>query len=255
MDIYEYNSTAWDKEVENGNPWTLTVTAEQVSKAREGVIEILLTPTKFVPSNWLGEIKNKKILCLASGGGQQGPILAASGGLVTVFDGSQSQLNQDAEVAKRENLKLTLLKGDMRDLTQFSDESFDLIVHPVSNCFIPNVLKVWKEAYRVLKKEGRLLSGFNNPISYSWDFELYEKKVLQMKYPIPYSDLTSLTDQERVKFIDKNEPLEFGHTLQDQIGGQTDAGFKVCGFYEDKWGQDRFEDNFYSQFMATLAEK
>ncbi len=32
------------------------------------------------------------------------------------------------------------------------NESFDLIIHPVSNTFVPNVLPVWKEAYRVLSQ-------------------------------------------------------------------------------------------------------
>ena len=90
-------------------------------------------------------------MCLASGGGQQGPILAAAGADVTVFDNSPRQLEQDRYVADRDGLHLQTVEGDMRDLSCFPDESFDLIVHPVSNVFVPDVKPVWREAYRVLK--------------------------------------------------------------------------------------------------------
>jgi 2-polyprenyl-3-methyl-5-hydroxy-6-metoxy-1,4-benzoquinol methylase len=70
------------------------------------------------------------VLCLASGGGQQGPILAAAGARVTVFDNSPQQLAQDRFVARREGLTLETVEGDMRDLSVFADVSFDLIVHP-----------------------------------------------------------------------------------------------------------------------------
>ena len=80
-----------------------------------------------------------KILCLAGGGGQQGPILAALGGLVTVFDISHSQLELDRMVAKREGLKIKTVRGDMVDLTAFENESFDWILNPCSLCYVPNV--------------------------------------------------------------------------------------------------------------------
>ncbi len=37
-------------------------------------------------------------------------------------------------------------------LELISDESFDLIFHPASNCYVKNVLSIFKECYRVLKK-------------------------------------------------------------------------------------------------------
>ena len=79
------------------------------------------------------------MLCLASGGGQQGPILAAAGANVTVFDNSPRQLAQDRLVADREGLAIETVLGDMADLSAFPDARFDLIVHPVSNVFVPDV--------------------------------------------------------------------------------------------------------------------
>ncbi len=106
MDVFSYNKEAWNKEVARGNPWTIPATPEMITEARRGVLYLLLTPTRFVPDDWLGDVQGKNILCLASGGGQQGPLLAAAGANVTVLDQSPAQLAQDRFVADRESLKI-----------------------------------------------------------------------------------------------------------------------------------------------------
>jgi SAM-dependent methyltransferase len=131
------------------------------------------------------------VLCLASGGGQQGPILAAAGARVTVFDNSPQQLAQDRHVARRDRADLATVEGDMRDLSAFADASFDLIVHPTSNLFVPDVRPVWRECFRVLRPGGVLLAGFCNPILYLFDQELADDGVLQVRHALPYSDLTA----------------------------------------------------------------
>ncbi len=254
IDVTSFNKNAWNKEVEKGNEWTIPVSTEEITEARLGNFKILLTPTKPVPAEWFPPLKNLKILCLASGGGQQGPLLAAAGADVTVFDNSPRQLDQDRLVAKRENLEIRTVEGDMVDLSVFSDSSFDFIVHPISNCFIPKIRPVWNEAFRVLRSGGTLISGFCNPIRDSFDWDLFDKGIYQIRYPLPYSDLTSLTEEERNKQMASNEPLEFGHSLEDQIGGQLDAGFLLAGFYEDIW---EFEEisKYMPLFIATKALK
>lgn len=234
MDVREYNRNAWDKEVARGNEWTQPVSPEVVASARQGRWEVLLTETKPVPRDWFPDLNALDVLCLASGGGQQAPILAAAGARVTVFDNSPKQLEQDRKVALRENLNLVTVEGDMTDLSMFADESFDLIFHPCSNLFIPDVRPVWKEAFRVLRRGGVLLSGFVNPVIYIFDHRLDERRPLQAHHALPYSDLNSLTKEECRQLIEKGEPLEFGHTLADQLGGQTDAGFAITAFYEDR---------------------
>src|SRR5258705_10204221 len=136
MDVAAYNRDAWDREVEADNPWTRPVSSETVAAARQGDWHILLTPTKPVPRGWFGAPKGADILCLASGGGQQGPVLAAAGAHVTVLDNSPAQLAQDRLVAGRDGLNIRLELGQMDELSRFSDSSFDLIVHPVSNLFV-----------------------------------------------------------------------------------------------------------------------
>ncbi len=256
MDLLKYNREAWDREVAKGNEWTKPVTSEEIKNAKNGTWQVLLTPLKPVPRNWFPSLEGIKLLALASAGGQQGPIFAALGAEVTVFDNSSAQLAQDRMVAERDALQIKLVQGDMRNLSEFPDESFDLIFHPVSNCFIPAVRPVWNEAYRVLKRGGILLSGFCNPVSFSLDPELEAQGILQIKYSIPYSDLTSLTDEERKRYTDKGEPLAFGHTLEDQIGGQVDAGFIITGFYEDSWTEANGPIHKYMKtYIATRALK
>jgi SAM-dependent methyltransferase len=258
VDIREYNRVAWDKEVERGNKWTAPVSEAVIAAARRGRWEILLTPSKPVPRAWFPDLGDIDVLCLASGGGQQGPVLAAAGAKVTVLDNSPGQLEQDRLVAERHALPITAVEGDMTDLSMFSNQSFDLIVHPVSNLFVPDVLPVWKEAFRVLRRGGVLLAGFSNPVTYLFDYELADRTgILQVKYALPYSDLTSLAAEERQRYIETGTPLEFSHTLEDQIGGQLDAGFLLTGFIEDAYGEEENDllTNYMPTFVATRAVK
>jgi SAM-dependent methyltransferase len=252
-EIVQYNKKAWDREVENGSPWSIPVTHRQIEDARQGNFKIILTPCKPVPRSWFPELKGCRLLCLASGGGQQGPLLAAAGARVTVFDNSPRQLAQDKLVAERENLDIRLVEGDMADLSVFQEGSFDFIVHPVSNCFVPDVRPVWKEAYRVLNPGGTLIAGFMNPIAYSFDEDLYEKGIFQVKHKMPYSDLTSLSEEERLARY-KDDTIEFGHSLEDQIGGQLAAGFHLTGFYEDHWEEESISE-YMPTFISTRALK
>jgi SAM-dependent methyltransferase len=257
MDIRAYNRAAWDRQVEARNEWTIPVSSEEVAAARQGRWRIVLTPTIAVPAPWFPPLAGADVLCLASGGGQQGPILAAAGAKVTVFDNSPRQLAQDRHVAERDVLTLATIEGDMRDLSIFPDESFDLIVHPVANLFVPDVRTIWSEAYRVLRRGAALLAGFNNPVRYLFDIDLEEREgILQVRHALPYSDLSSLSDEERRRYTDAGDPLEFSHTLDDQIGGQLEAGFLIAGFYEDRYGGEHdLLSKYMPSFIATRAIK
>lgn len=257
-DIVSYNKKAWNKQVSDQNEWTIPVSSEEISRARNGDFAIVLTPTIPVPRNWFpDDLAGLKILALASGGGQQGPILAAAGAEVTVFDNSPIQLGQDQKVATREQLTIRTVEGNMLDLHQFSDGEFDLIFHPCSNCFVPNILPVWQECARVLKVGGRLLAGLVNPVVFTQDPALEKQGIVQMKYKIPYSDLESMTEEERTKHFGADAPLSFGHSLQDQIGGQLMAGFSLTGFFEDHWAKDTTAPihAFLACYIATMAIK
>jgi SAM-dependent methyltransferase len=254
MNIVSHNRKAWDKLVENGNRWTIPVSHEEISSASKGEWKIYLTETKPVPHEWLPDMKGAQVLCFASGGDQQGPILAAAGADVTVFDNSPKQLKKDHVLAETEGLPLQTVQGDMRELSAFGDCSFDLIVHPVSNIFIDDVRPVWAEAFRVLRVDGELLVGFVNPADYLFDPELLEKGELRVKYSLPYSDADSITEEERIKLFGDDAPIEYCHTLEEQIRGQLNAGLVLIGFYEDHRSDSPIA-NYMPSYFATLARK
>lgn len=252
--LSRYNALAWDKKVQEGWEWTVPNSAEAVNAARNGDFEIYLTPKKPVPRDWYGDVRGKKILGLACGGGQQCPLLAAAGGVVTVFDNSNAQLNQDRAVAERDGLEMSFVQGDMRDLSCFENESFDLIVHPVSNTYVDDPRPVWKEAFRVLRKGGAMISGMTNPLIYMFDNLKGDHKTLT--YKLPYADRDDLPEDELKRLIDNGDPLEFSHTLQTQLGGQTEAGFVIAGFFEDN--DPSFENavaHYCDTYFATKSLK
>ena len=252
--IRAYNRQAWAHQVAKGNRWTVPVSPDVIAAARFGNWQIVLTPTKPVPRDWFPKLSGLDVLCLASGGGQQAAVLAAAGACVTVFDNSPAQLAQDRFVAEREGLSIDTVEGDMADLSAFADNRFALIFHPCSNCFAPDIRPVWREAFRVLRPGGALLAGFSNPVLFMFDDAAAEKGELIVRHAIPYSDQTSLTDEERRRYTDKNEPLAFGHTLEDQLGAQIDAGFWLTGFYEDRDPTHPLA-KYLPTFIATRALK
>lgn len=255
MDILSYNKTAWNRQVEQGNRWTIPVSPEQIAAARKGVWSLLLTPTKPVPRDWFpNDLNGINILCLASGGGQQAPILAATGAKVTSLDNSPLQLERDRQVAQREKLEIITIEGDMADLSILPDESFDLIFHPVSNIFVPDVLRVWREAYRVLRHGGSLLAGIINPIHYIFNLDKADRGVFEVCHTLPYSDLDSQDESQLQEQIRNGIPLEFSHTLEEQIGGQIQAGFVITGFYEDS-DPEMPLSHYTPTFFATRATK
>jgi len=254
MDIAEFNRLAWDRQVAKANRWTIPVGPEVIAAARRGEWGVVLTPMRAVPRDWFGELAGRELLALAAGGGQQSPVLAAAGARVTVLDNSPAQLAQDRAVAERDGLELHLEQGDMRDLSRFADGSFDLVFHPASNAFVPDVRSVWRECFRVLRPGGRLLSGFCNPALFLFDEEDVDHGTFVARHALPYSDLSARSSEQVERMRELGEPLSFGHTLADQIGGQTDAGFAIIGFYEDRWPEHPL-DRFLAPLMATLALK
>lgn len=255
MDIRAYNRDAWNKEVESGeNRWTRPVSHEVIEQARYGEFSIVLTENIAVPPRWFAPLNGADVLCLASGGGQQGPVLAALGAKVTVFDNSPAQLKQDQLVAERESLRLKTVEGDAADLSAFADESFDLIFNPCSTVFMPDVRVVWRECFRVLRHGGILMTGAMNPVHYIFDLYKMDEGILEVRHSIPYSDLTSLSKEELDDYLAQDLPVEFGHSLTDLLGGQCAAGFVITDLYEDLMSDSPLA-KYHPNFIATRAIK
>ncbi|MBU4683481.1 class I SAM-dependent methyltransferase [Cedecea davisae] len=256
-DLLEHNRTAWDTLARQQAEWSQPVSPEIIARARRGEWQIHLTPGKL-PADWLPDVQGKRILCLASAGGQQAPVLAAAGAEVTVFDLSRGQLEKDRYVAERDGLTLTLIEGDMCDLSAFGAESFDYIIHPISNQYVPDIRPVWQGCYRILASGGKLLSSFFNPVVFIGDraAEYAEQGIIRPRFSLPYSDIKDLQADELAAKQKRGEALIFGHSLNQQIGGQLAAGFRLCGFYEDQQPNPRFLiERYMPTFIATCAIK
>jgi SAM-dependent methyltransferase len=238
--------------VDSGNEWTRPVGPDVIARARAGDWSVVLIGYEPVPRDWFpSELSDVDILCLASGGGQQGPVLAATGACVTVFDNSPRQLGRDEEVATREGLALATVLGDMRDLSAFADGSFDVVFNPVSNLFCPELTPVWRESYRVLRPGGILMTGFLNPDVYLFDAEaMDERDELVVRHRLPFNTL-QLTKEERLRSYG-NGPIEFSHSLSDQIGGQLVTGFRLTHFAEAPHHGDATAPYMFG-YIATRA--
>ena len=246
-DYQKINSETWDVWAQNGCEWAQPITHEEFLQANEENYIVYLTPCIAVPHAWLGHLKGKKLLGLASGGGQQMPIFSKLGAECTVFDNSKAQLEAERMVAAREGYDIAILQGDMTKPLPFP---FDLIFHPVSNCYVEDVRPIWRECYRILKKGGALLAGFDNGINF-----LFEDDSLQVVNRLPFNPLKM--PKERFERMANNyEAIQFSHSLEEQIGGQLEAGFTLLSLYEDR---DRpggpAISQYAPQYIATYARK
>jgi len=157
-------------------------------------------------------------------------------------------------VADRDDLALETIQGDMANLSCFDDSVFDFIFHSCSNCFAEDIKPVWREAYRVLRPGGSIVSGIVKPFYGLFDLDLEKQGTFQLKFSMPHSDLM-LSDEERENWFGSDTPIEFVHSLGDQLGGQLDAGFLIAGLYEDDWGGSEPIDQFIKSFVAVRAIK
>lgn len=244
----DINAETIDRWAASGWEWGRPISHEVYAEAEKGNFQVLLTPTKPVPREWFCRMSGARILGLASGGGQQIPVFAALGADCTVLDYSERQLESERMVAAREGYAVRLVKADMTKPLPFEDESFDLIFHPVSNCYIEDVLPVWRECFRVLKRGGILLSGLDNGLNYAWD---EEKEALRFLLPF-----NPLKDKEAYEAsLARDDGIQFSHTIEEQIGGQLKAGFFLTDLYGDTNGEGLLHELNLPTFWATRAVK
>lgn len=258
MDNYtDINAKAIDSwnAAEEGWIWGKIVSPEECERARNNDWSVLLTPTKPVPKDWFLPFAGTKILGLASGGGQQMPIFSILGADCTIMDITPSQLESEKIVAEREGYEINIVKADMTKTFPFEDASFDLIFHPVSNCYIEDVHHVWRECFRVLRPGGVLLSGLGNELSYLIeDNETAEYEMpLQVSVKLPWNPLKN---PEHMPKCPEEDSLQFSHGFEEQIGGQLKAGFVITDAYEDFDGYDNsFTKLNIPTFWATRSVK
>jgi len=250
LDYTNINSKTIDSWVEDGWEWGMPIKHEEYIKALNGEWNVLLTPTKYVPKNWFPNIKNKKLLGLACGGGQQMPIFAALGAYCTVLDFSDKQLESEKYVAEREKYSIDIIKADMTRKLPFADEIFDIIFHPVSNCYVEDVYHIWDECFKILKHGGVLMAGMDNGLNFLFDDD--EKLPLIVSDKLPYNPLKNKEQYKKLEESDNG--IQFSrHTLEEQIGGQLKAGFILKDLYED-YNNTGVLKEYAPTYFATLSK-
>ena len=248
MEYQDINAQTIDRWIREGWEWGKPISHEIYEQAEREEWDVYLTPTKTVPHEWFGELNGKKILGLASGGGQQMPVFSALGAVCTVLDYSPLQLESERLVAEREGYDIRIIRGDMTKPLPFEDGEFDMIFHPVANCYVEEVRPIWKECFRVLKRGGYLLSGTDHYVNYIVDGE--EKQIVNK---LPFNPLKN---PEQRKLLEEDDAgIQFSHSLEEQIGGQLEAGFTLLALYEDTNGEGRLHEMNIPTFLAMLSRK
>ena len=248
MRYQDINAAAIDRWVEEGWEWGIAISHEDYLRAAAGDWSMVLTPTKPVPKHWFPELRGCRVLGLAAGGGQQMPVFAARGAVCTVLDYSARQIESERMVAAREGYGIRAVRADMTQPLPFEDGSFDLIFHPVSNCYIREVEPVWRECWRVLRPGGLLMAGLDNGVNFLFDGD--EEHVTGY---LPFDPLVN--EQQRLLSEQESGCLEFSHTIGEQIGCQLRAGFRLLDVYDDTNGSGYLHEHGAPCFWATLAVK
>ncbi len=211
----EQNRRAWDSLVHQGDRLT--------RPARD---EDFRDPLATVDGlGWLGgDIRGKHVLCLAAGGGRQSALYAAAGGIVTVVDISPAMLSLDREVAQERGLTVRTVEASMDDLSVLQPGEFDIVIHPVSTCYVPDVLPVFREVGRVVRDGGIYVSQHKQPASLQASLD-----VRQGAYELraPYYTDGPLPPPSEPSRLREQGTLEFVHRWQQLIGGMCQAGFVI----------------------------
>lgn len=247
----QINAQTWDAWAENGCEWTIPVTHDDILRARAGDWGVYLTPCRTVPREWFLPFENARILGLASGGGSRCPfsrcwVPAAPSSISPTASSKRTGWSRTGE-----GYDIEIVKGDMTRPFPFEDGFFDLIFHPVSNCYIEDVYPVWRECARVLRPGGVLLAGLDNGLNFLFE----DDRPLTVVNRLPFNPLL-MPEAVFRRMAEKGEAIQFSHTLEEQIGGQLKAGFQLTDLLEDRDrpGGARIRE-YAPQYIATRAVK
>jgi SAM-dependent methyltransferase len=235
----EHNQRAWDERARRGDRHTRAVLRKHLKNA----LPIL------DPENWLeGNVRGKRVLCLASGGGLQSAMLASAGAIVTVVDLSNAMLDQDRAVARENELQILAVQTSMDDLSMFGDASFEIVLQPVSTCYIAQVAPVFREVSRVLRDGGLYISQHKQPASLQAETLPTERGYIitepaDRSGPLP----PTLPCQHR-----EADALEYVHRWQTLLGGICHAGFVIEDLVEPASGANVLAERGSFEHRSTF---
>ena len=236
----DFNRKAWDERVKNKRLYTRPATEEE-----------LADPLKAMdPCGWLGgDISGKRLLCLAAGGGRQSVLYAKAGARVTVVDISEEMLKLDRETATKHGLSIRAVQASMDNLSELHDQSFDIVVQPVSTCYIPDIQPVFREVARITVNGGLYVSQHKQPASLQADVVPAERGYA---LTTPYYMTGPLPPLIGNYYHRESDTIEFLHTWQVLVGGICRAGFVVEDLVEPRHGKIDAEKGSFAHRSAFL---
>ncbi len=210
----EHNRRAWDEMARGKQRFTHPAKDEDFAD-----------PLKTVDGvGWLGgDIRGMTLLCLAAGGGRQSALYAAAGASVTVVDISPDMLLLDRQVAAERKLDVRTVETSMDNLSMFDAGQFDIVIHPVSTCYLPDICRVHVQVARVTRPGGIYISQHKQPVSLQASIELgsrgYElREPYYREGPLPPVQGSRLREEGTHEFL---------HRWEEIIGGMCRAGFVI----------------------------
>jgi SAM-dependent methyltransferase len=247
----------------NARAWSHLVVQGEESTLPYGPTEWAHAYEWLDPDGWLPWDEIENVLCLASGGGQQGPLFASIGLRVTVLDLSPAQLATDKQIADTHGLSIECVEGDMLNLAPLYDRQFDLVYQPISTLYIPNPQRLYREVARVLRPRGYYWSEHWNPVQMQlsedtpWDGEAY-----RIKYPQGTGEPLLWVHSGDPDAPDAIVTWNYIHSLSTLIGAMCDAGFAILQFGERDAGNLAAEPGtndhlgaFLPTFFSMLARR
>jgi SAM-dependent methyltransferase len=211
------------------------------------------------PEGMMGEVARRDALCLAGGGGQQSAAFALLGARVTVLDLCETQLERDRQAAAHYGVEVRTIAGDMRDLSAFARDSFDVVWHAHSLSFIPDAQPVFCEVARVLRPRGRYRLAWHNPFTHGLAEEYWDGQGYPLR--LPYVDGAEVTyadpdwtiggpDGETVRVPG---PREFRHGIGAVVNGLIHEEFAILGLWEDAEGDQDAPPGTWLHYKAITA--
>ncbi len=221
----EHNARAWDRLAEGGVPLAQPAPDEAFGDPRAWVGGGGTVGRPWIPER----LDGLEVLCLAAGGGKHGPLYAAAGARVTVLDISGRMLALDRAVARERRVDLEILQGSMDDLGMLAAARFDLVIHPVSTCYVPDVARVFVEVARVTKPQGLYISQHKSPTSLQASLEPGAGGHYELRHPVALRQPLPPAPPSRLREVGTHE---FVHSLAALLGGICRAGFTIEDFSE-----------------------
>ena len=221
-EVARYNMGRWNELAQAGVQYAIPYLDLDADSARE-----LVDPDGIV-----GDLEGRDVLCLASGGGQQSAAFSVLGANVTVLDLSEVQLERDRQAAQHYGLDVRTVQGDMRDLSVFEGDSFDVVWHGHSINFVPDARGVFGQVVRVLRPGGIYHLSCANPYFQNVDLEEWNENGYRLWDR--YGDGELAIADPHWTFVDPSGadrsvrgPREFRHTLETLVNGMIEVGFNV----------------------------